>query len=466
MKILSKIQIALLLALVLGGCAGNAGEVTPTLVPTPMTVEKPVYTVERGEVTEIVQLNGRVTPAQQQELFFRSDGFVKEVLIKSGDTVSEGEVLARLDEPERYQAEVAAAELAYEQAKLDLEQTRLDAPILAAQAKVSVQEALVALEKAKNERLAMKYPHITDGLTLEKLRGELESAKNALDDAQSAFDDVYGRPEGDAYRQEVLQRLLNTRTTHYRALANLNWAEGKATPAELELADAKVALAQANYDKSVAEEARWSEDGGASGINLAELAVTNAEARLAMARKSQESIELRAPFGGQVLSLGIAPGSQVRAFQAVLTLADPAELEIAAVPTAENLTKLGIGQAAVIRLSSRQGQDLAAKITGLPLAVSSATDGASRDMTVHFALEDGGTPLTLGDAAIIMVTIDTRTDVLWLPPAAIRSFQGQSFVFVESGGVQRRVNVTLGLQAANRVEVLSGLEEGQVVAGQ
>ena len=64
------------------------------------------------------------------------------------------------------------------------------------------------------------------------------------------------------------------------------------------------------------------------------------------------------------------------------------------------------------------------------------------------------------------MTIDSRADVLWLPPAAIRTFQDQDFVFVESGGVQRRVNVTVGLQASDRVEIVSGLEEGQTVVGQ
>jgi len=110
-------QIGMVFILVLtAGCAPNRSAITPTLVPTPVTVEKPVYTVERGLVEQVVQLTGRVSPKVQQDLYFRADGFVKEVLVQNGDWVTKDTVLARLDEPERYQADVASAELAYEQA--------------------------------------------------------------------------------------------------------------------------------------------------------------------------------------------------------------------------------------------------------------------------------------------------------------------------------------------------------------
>jgi len=83
---------------------------------------------------------------------------------------------------------------------------------------------------------------------------------------------------------------------------------------------------------------------------------------------------------------------------------------------------------------------------------------------VQISLTENEDVLRLGDAATILIKVDARQDVLWLPPAAIRSFQGQDFVFVESGGVQR--NVVLGLKANDRVEIVSGLEEGQRVIGQ
>lgn len=462
-----KVCIFLMLSVLLAACTsgGSGAKVTPTLVPTPVTVRKPTYLVQRGEVVRTAQLNGRVTPVLQQELFFRSDGFVKEVLVKSGDTVGEGDVLARLDEPERYQADAAAAELALAQAQLKLEQVQLDSPVKLAEAKIALAQARLDLDKAQKALEALSYPRVTDPLTLEKYRAEAAAAQKNLEDAQDHYDSLSGLPETDPARGDALNTLIAARTAFYRAAANLNWAEGEAAPADFELAQLNLELAQAACDKAAAEVEHWESEGPTSDTNLTRLSLADAEARLALAKKAQGAVELRAPFTGQVLSLGIAPGSSVTAFQAVLTLADPSELEIRAVPSAEDLNLLGIGQVALVRLSSRQGEQLTAKISSLPLVVSAA-GSSGQDSSVHFVLEDESVSLSLGNAATLLVTIDTRQDVLWLPPAAIRSFQGESFVFIEASGVQRRVNITLGLKSAERVEILSGLEEGQTVIGQ
>ena len=53
-----------------------------------------------------------------------------------------------------------------------------------------------------------------------------------------------------------------------------------------------------------------------------------------------------------------------------------------------------------------------------------------------------------------------------LPPAAIRTFAGRKFVEIEEDGVRKRVDVVLGIESAERVEIREGLEEGQTVVGQ
>ena len=94
-----------------------------------------------------------------------------------------------------------------------------------------------------------------------------------------------------------------------------------------------------------------------------------------------------------------------------------------------------------------------------------STSSTTQNPSVVVTLDDTGLSLTLGEAASVTVVVDEHANTLWLPPAALRTFQGQDSVLVESGGVQRRVDVRVGLKSADKVEILEGLEEGQVVVG-
>ncbi len=63
----------------------------------------------------------------------------------------------------------------------------------------------------------------------------------------------------------------------------------------------------------------------------------------------------------------------------------------------------------------------------------------------------------------MQVALEKKTDVLWLPPAAIRNFEGRKFVVIQDGERQRRQNVVLGIQSKERVEIVEGLQEGQII---
>jgi multidrug efflux pump subunit AcrA (membrane-fusion protein) len=66
----------------------------------------------------------------------------------------------------------------------------------------------------------------------------------------------------------------------------------------------------------------------------------------------------------------------------------------------------------------------------------------------------------------VNVVLERKDDVLWLPPQAIRTFEGRKFVVVqEEGEAQRRVDVKVGIESEDRVEIEEGLTEGQVVIG-
>ena len=66
----------------------------------------------------------------------------------------------------------------------------------------------------------------------------------------------------------------------------------------------------------------------------------------------------------------------------------------------------------------------------------------------------------------IRIVLEHKDNVLWLPPEAVRSFEGRRFVVVREGDRERRVTVKTGIETEDKIEILEGLKEGDVIVGQ
>src|SRR4029453_5552463 len=93
--------------------------------------------------------------------------------------------------------------------------------------------------------------------------------------------------------------------------------------------------------------------------------------------------------------------------------------------------------------------------------------GESDDRSVHIVLDSAPSASTYqtGDKVTVTVQLAGKQDVFWLPPDAIRSAGGRTFVIVNSDSGPKRVDVEIGLQTRDKIEIISGLEEGQIVVG-
>jgi RND family efflux transporter MFP subunit len=92
MKVLPGVIVGGLLLAGLVACGGAE----PT-VPEPTSRPVKVFLVEGGAGDAVRSFPGKVNASQRAELAFRVSGKVQEVLVKEGDLVQEGQVLARLD---------------------------------------------------------------------------------------------------------------------------------------------------------------------------------------------------------------------------------------------------------------------------------------------------------------------------------------------------------------------------------
>jgi multidrug efflux pump subunit AcrA (membrane-fusion protein) len=194
-------------------------------------------------------------------------------------------------------------------------------------------------------------------------------------------------------------------------------------------------------------------------VERANLVVERLRAQLADGR-------IFAPFSGRVMSVGAYAGKYADAFKSIIILADLTELEISAELGGDQLRDLSVGQPARIVLVDYPDQELTGEVRRLPYPFGEVEAFEEEDRSVRISFDPKGIELETGALAKVTIEIERKEDVLYLPPAAIRTFGGRKFVVVKDGEVQRRVDVKLGIEGEDRVEIVEGLEEGQVVLGQ
>ncbi|MCC6458601.1 MAG: efflux RND transporter periplasmic adaptor subunit [Caldilineaceae bacterium] len=290
-------------------------------------------------------------------------------------------------------------------------------------------------------------------LEIDALERELESAQLELERAQVRLEQAQGDHD---YQVAVAQANLDMAQLRLQAM------QGGAAPdrnaiaiqeKEVELAALDVQRLTEGIDPLLA-----------SDVTRAELAVSKLNAEIA------ES-QITAPFDGQLLSIALTPGQAVTAYAPVATVADIEHLEVSAELVSNQMDKLSEGMTASIFLTSRPGVTLNGVVRQLPYPYGSGGRGQtvedmdkSTRVTIEASPDEQG--FNLGDLVRVTVELERKADVLWLPPQALRIFDGRRFAVLQDGDVQRRVDVTVGIETPERVEIKAGLEEGQTVVGQ
>ncbi len=164
-----------------------------------------------------------------------------------------------------------------------------------------------------------------------------------------------------------------------------------------------------------------------------------------------------------VIIAALSPGRAIKPDTVAFVIGDGKQLEVLAEASNNaQLTEMFEGQAVTLVPDGRPDARLTGKIHALPAPRGSATDDF-----VHITLDQAPSSETYqsGDRVTARMELVNKSGVLWLPPDAIRKTGDRFFVLVDSASGPKRIDLEIGLQLRDRIEILSGLTEGQVVIG-
>ena len=453
-----------------------------------------VATVTRGSIEETVSATGNVGAERQVALPFGSTGKIVEVLVKEGQAVEAGDVLARLD--------TASLEwqIARMQASLDTAQARLaqaqkppsEEDLASAQA--ALDSATASYEKvqegASEEDLASaqaaldsaraSYQKVKAGPTKAELAGakaQLDSAKAALAQAQASYDRIKDRPNVAMLPESL--NLQNATIALEQAQANYDALADRPTKSELAAAKAQVAqasaqlaalegrptaselaTARAQMAQAEATLAQLQQRPNAEDVAVLEAQTNEAAIALAQTRSQLEDAVITAPFGGSILAVHVQEGEWANPGVPAIVLAAESlilELNVDEVDVAG----LAKGQEAHLHFSALKDAEVDGTVSFV--APLSTNVGGAVAYAVEIRFDPGEYPVRLGMTADVEIVTDSADDALLVPNRAIEADReaGRYYVTRQKAlGGTERLEVGIGMRDEVNTQILEGVEEG------
>jgi multidrug efflux pump subunit AcrA (membrane-fusion protein) len=167
---------------------------------------------------------------------------------------------------------------------------------------------------------------------------------------------------------------------------------------------------------------------------------------------------VKASISGTITAVNADPGATVSPQTPLFKLGNIDDLVVITQVPERFLYLVKQGQTAQISTTAAPGRTFRAEISRLSPVVNPTT----RTLQVELSLVEAS-PVKAGMFVGIRLITSTEENALMVPEKALVRRSGETFVFRVKGETVEKVDITIGLESAGSVEILSGLERGDRV---
>jgi len=174
---------------------------------------------------------------------------------------------------------------------------------------------------------------------------------------------------------------------------------------------------------------------------------------------------MSAPFAGVVLTVPSPVVGVTLSPSDVFELVNPQTLLVRAEVDEIDLSLLSVGQKANLIFDSYPEENIESEISFIALKSTAGSTGTVFKLELPMTGIEDLSKYRIGMNADVEIELAKNTDVLVIPLEAISNQQGQTIVKVKSQnrqGYEERI-IELGLESDETAEVVSGLEEGEII---
>ena len=461
--------------------AGSPASGVPRNAP-----EVRVAAVKRQELVQTVVAPGTLKATSIQEIRAPFATTRVRILVGVGEEVKAGQPLAELDSDQQritvanLQAQVAQAQsslaslreqqaLAPVAAQSELEAARMK--LLAAQ-EAMANASLTASQQVDQARSAVLQIQSQSAA----LNGKVEQARTALEQAEAAYRaDPLNAAAKQAYEQAraVYEEALAASTTSARQLASqlaqaqaaLQMAESRAGGEDsVAVQQARAQLQSAQQALEAAQLKVEQTDALAQQIRAAEASLNAAQQALSLAQDKLNRAVVTAPADGTILSVHLEDGQAAMEEALLFRLGTLNQVQLEARVDEVDISKVKPGQQAFIKTNAYLDEKFPGVVTRVAAQITNnAAVSTSPYYEVQALIENPDGKLRGGMSVEATFETATRENAIVVGLESLRETDDGTYVLVVKDNKVSLRPVTLGLRTSTQVEIVSGLEEGEVI---
>ena len=430
-----------------------------------------------GKITE----TGKIHGAENRVYYSKVTAPVESVAVKTGDRVSKGETIIKYDESDLKRL-LTEAEIRTEQAELDYSGKVKESDSNASKYRSAKNDddsyaALYWMYREKGneiteEEFARQY---AVQCQIDSVNKEIAEKERELAESRHKKNKAtgYGTKDEDDYSEKTVKDIKKAEKEVDRLNEELSelkkglyvTSAGAATPEEnAALNDVNNVMeditrnwTEARSRKATYENMIMNEDEKEALRKNTELSREEEEEVSEDLRKAEEGI--KTDFAGVITELNVQDGAFVTEGTPLFTLETTEDLVCRAEISRYDIADVKTGQKAVTLIGGREYEGVVKKINYL--ATRDASDKSR--VEVEVSVPDAGDLAIIDMEADVSIYTDAVDNTLIIPVEAFYSDDSGDYCYTIREGRINKVYVTSGIVTEDKVEIKSGLSQGDIV---
>jgi HlyD family secretion protein len=300
-------------------------------------------------------------------------------------------------------------------------------------------------------------------LIQKQIPSDLEHARAELADAEEALRLLkQGGTTLDLHQlQTQIDLARRERDQAAKTVAENERLLEKGAIARIELQQSRDRLAKTQADIAILEQ-KQNHRYDPGEVAKAEAAVDASRAALNLVQSRERASTVLAPMGGRIYSIAVRQGDFVRTGDLLMRVGDFRRIRVRVYVDEPDLGKVSQGQPVQVTWDGLPGRQWQGAVDRLPSEIKEL--GTRKVGEVICLLENPKIELLPNMNLNVEILAEERRNVPTIPREALFGGGSGGFVFLVQDGKIARRPVQTGISSVTRVEILQGLNEGDVVA--